>query len=575
MSQKQENLLQLALQMPEALRRLTENLNEGYDRASKTWELIVKYHGNLGELEAQGISVEPLIAGYAILRVAQELVDYVSGLEQIEYVEMPKRYYFEEMDPAVEVCVPQLLRRDLLLSGEGVLVAILDSGINLELQAFRKEDGTTRVKCLWDQTAEGSNSGFGRVYDEEEINRLLQGEGNQKLPGYDGSGHGTAVADIAGGNDGIAYGAELLVVKLGGTGLSDFPGTTSIMRGVTAVVRKAMELGRPLVINLSFGNSYGSHGGDSLIERFLDNVSEVGRTVICVGSGNEAIEGGHAEGILRNGGRERIELSVGKYQTSFSVQLWKNYKDEFKVSVRTPGGALVEIPRSAGEGTVPLWLEGIRVYVFWGEPKPYSTAQEIYMEWIPGEGAYVPSGIWEIELEGMDVANGQYYLYLPSAEGRSTKTRFLMSNPEMTLTIPSTASRVVTVGAYDSMLDSYAPFSGRGYEGDGVTVGEHSAGINKPDLVAPGVGIPAVTPDGERGTFSGTSFATPIVAGSAALMMEWGIVRGNDPYLYGEKLKAYLQKGAKPLRGEETYPNSRVGWGKLCVETSIPSKLLK
>ena len=92
----------------------------------------------------------------------------------------------------------------------------------------------------------------------------------------------------------------------------------------------------------------------------------------------------------------------------------------------------------------------------------------------------------------------------------------------------------------------------------------------KPDLAAPGVNIVTARAGGGHGAYTGTSFAVPLVTGAAALLMEWGIVRGNDPYLYGEKLKAFLQRGARRVRGEEALPNSRVGYGAMCVEDSLP-----
>ena len=165
---------------------------------------------------------------------------------------------------------------------------------------------------------------------------------------------------------------------------------------------------------------------------------------------------------------------------------------------------------------------------------------------------------------------GRYYFYLPSAAVRSTGTGFPRPTPELTQTIPSTASKVITVGAYDSTFDAYADFSGRGLEIPDRTVGVVTGGIIKPDLVAPGVAVTAPDVYGGFSPVTGTSFATPIVTGSAALLMEWGIVRGNDPFLYGEKVKAYLRRGAQPLRGIEQYPNAKVGFGKLCVSESLP-----
>ena len=173
-------------------------------------------------------------------------------------------------------------------------------------------------------------------------------------------------------------------------------------------------------------------------------------------------------------------------------------------------------------------------------------------------------------VETLQSTAGQYYFYLPSAGVRGTDTRFFAPSPQVTLTIPSTAGKVITVGAYDVTYDAYADFSGRGYTYPERNLGLLAAGAVKPDLAAPGVGIIAPDTYGGYAAFTGTSFATPFVAGAAALLMEWGIVRGNDPFLYGEKVKAYLRKGARPLRGETVYPNERVGFGALCLRDSLP-----
>ena len=171
------------------------------------------------------------------------------------------------------------------------------------------------------------------------------------------------------------------------------------------------------------------------------------------------------------------------------------------------------------------------------------------------------SGVWRIELRPGKIVSGRYDLWLPSESTLNQGTAFLFPTDNTTLTIPSTASRVITVGAYDALTFSYADFSGRGSD---------EYGRIKPDLVAPGVDVTTVAAGGGYATFSGTSFATPFVTGSAALLMEWGIVRENDPYLYGEKVKAYLRRGAKPLPGFTQYPNPLVGYGALCVEESLP-----
>lgn len=593
MDQKLENILNLALETPEEEREQTESLNVGYSAETRSWELIVKYHGSLDRLREQNIVVEELIAGYAILTVPEALVDMVSDTPEIEYVEKPKRFYYGQTFPAGTSCFPPVTMRTPFLNGRGVLLAVLDSGITWDLEVFRKADGSTRTRYLWDQTVSEETDdvrygkmpdGFsiGTEYTAEEINAALQLPALDRyrlIPSRDLSGHGTAVAGIAAGRsaDGLYTGAapeaELIVVKLGLPGNSGgveegFPRTTEILRGVTYALRKARQLNMPLVINLSFGNSYGSHDGSSLLERFLDNASEIGRTVICVGSGNEGAARGHFAGNITRDGR--VELAVGNYERNLNIQLWKNYSDVFRIRLQAPGGEEAELSTNIQGGKYTLELEQTRILVYLGEPLPYAVAQEIYLEMIPVTGSYINAGIWTIRLEPVMTVTGQYYLYLPAGNGRGDSTGFYRSTPQVTLTVPSTAAKVITVGAYDPVYDTYADFSGRGYADSTRTIGVAAAGLTKPDLVAPGVNIQAPDVYGTFTPTTGTSFATPIVSGAAALLMEWGIVRGNDPFLYGEKIKAYLRKGARPLKGEKEYPNDRVGYGRLCVADSLP-----
>lgn len=624
MNQKLEELLQLALQTPEETRVRTEELNVGFDTDTRSWELIAKYHGSLDVLEQFNVQVEYLIAGYAILTAPEALVERVVELEQIEYIEKPKRYFYEAEMPTDNSCIAPVRNGSLRLTWAGILIAVLDSGIDYRMPEFRKADGSTRIRYLWDQTLQpdmpdqgGEASagtgrrppegyGIGVEFDADQINQALALADREQfalLPSTDASGHGTAVAGIAAGNSpayhGAAPEADLLIVKLGVPDAASFPRTTEIMRGVTYAIRKGIALQMPVVINLSFGNTYGAHDGSSLIERFLDNAAEIGRTVICVGSGNEGNSRGHLSGSLlqeRNivyptgresagaGEREEevssrigliarpvsVELAVAEYERTLNVQLWKNYCDTYRIFLRSPGGQETQLPQTINGGKYVLRLEQTEILVYFGEPAPYAVAEEIYFEMLPIGQNYINSGVWTIRLEPLQVVTGRYYFYLPSAVVRSAGTGFYHATPEVTLTIPATAAKVISVGAYDSAYESYADFSGRGYADANRTIGVVAAGLAKPDLAAPGVGILAPDIYGGYTAFTGTSFATPIVAGSAALLMEWGIVRGNDPFLYGEKVKAYLRAGARALRGENEYPNARVGWGGLCVASSIP-----
>lgn len=567
--QKTENLLNLSLDATEAERSKSPALGEGYDREDRRWELIVKYNGDLEEIEAAmpEIRAFPLLGGYAVLSVPEPFIESLAAFSQIEYIEKPKRLFFSVNKAKSDSCITQVQSGGggLYLSGRGVITAVIDSGIDYYHGDFRDREGNSRILELWDQDRAA-------VYSREQINEALRAGSReaafQLVPSRDVSGHGTAVAGIAAGNGlegngtyrGAAYESDLLIVKLGAPKPDSFPRTTELMRALDFVVRRAVYYQKPVAVNLSFGNTYGSHDGTSLLETYLDAAAEMGRTVIVAGSGNEGSSRGHTSGILKNGESRIIELSVDEYERGFGVQLWKLYIDDFFVELISPSG------RSSGPvspvlGSQRLAFPGTTALLYYGEPSPYSTAQEIYFDFIPSD-TYVESGIWKFRLIPQRIVDGSFDLWLPSESALNRSTRFLFPTPDTTLTIPSTSSSVMTVGAYDDATQSYADFSGRGFTRLGHMV--------KPDLVAPGVNIVTSRAGGGYAAVTGTSFAAPFVTGSAGLLMEWGIVDGNDPYLYGEKVKAYLRRGAKPIRGERVYPNEKVGYGSICVENSLP-----
>ncbi|MBQ4530114.1 MAG: S8 family serine peptidase [Lachnospiraceae bacterium] len=571
--QKLENLLNLALDASEREREKSLELSIGYDQEEKTWEVIVKYTGSLDVLREQGIEVVELLNGYAILNLRESQLEGLTQVETIEYIEKPKRLFFAIEQARAASCIDEVQLRRGGLSGVGCIVAVIDSGIDYLHPDFRKEDGSTRILFLWDQTISGNpptGYAMGTEYTAEEINRAIEAGNNAYgiVKSRDLSGHGTAVAGIAAGNGrasegryrGVATESPLIIVKLGNPREESFPRTTELMQALDYCIRKSLELNLPISINLSFGNTYGSHDGTSLLEAYIDGIANVGRNCICIGTGNEGASGGHTSGVLQENVETIIELAVDQYETSFGLQIWKSYVDEVDIGIESPDGVRVG-PLQQRLGVQRFSLEDTELLLYYGEPSPYSTAQEIYIDFLP-KGSYVNPGIWRIILTPQKIVKGNYDLWLPSQGVLSFGTRFLLPTPETTLTIPSTARRGIAVGAYNSYLNSYADFSGRGIPG------EYRG--NKPDLAAPGVNINCPLPGGGYMLRSGTSMATPFVTGSAALLMEWGIVKKNDPFLYGEKVKAYLTKGARPLPGFQEFPNDMVGWGTLCVADSIP-----
>lgn len=581
--QKLDNLLNLALDATEEEREKSRNLNVGYEKQTRKWEIIVKYSEMGDSVEAllggSGISVVPLLGGYAIVTLPESMLEEYSRRPQIEFIEKPTRLYFEDLFSKEASCITQVQRDEpgnLQLTGRGVLIGIVDSGVDYRHPAFLTADGKSKILRLWDQSIPGNPpEGYatGTEYTNEEINEALSlsvQEGRRLVPSEDGSGHGTAVLGVAAGSDfsrgavnrGVAYESDLLVVKMGIPRQDSFPRTTELMQGVDYLVRQAIRLGRPIALNLSFGNNYGSHRGDSLLETYLDNVSGMGKNVICVGMGNNGNDALHTGEKLSPGEIQEIELGVGAFEPTLNVQLWKNYEDEMEIYLEHPAGERVG-PLFETLGAQRWQAGNTELLIYYGKPAPYHVTQEIYVDFLPQDEKtpYVDSGVWKIILAARNIKNGEYFLWLPGGKTLNPGTAFYLPRPQGTLTIPATARRVISVGAYDARQNTYADFSGRGCR---------ALPYPKPDLAAPGVDIYAPRPGGGYAAFTGTSFSTPFVTGAAALLMEWGITRRKDPYLYGEKLKAYLRRGAKALQGSEKLPNDLIGWGRLCLESSLP-----
>ncbi len=562
--QKLENQLNLALNATNEERKRSENLDIGYDSQTNTWEVIIKYTGDLDNVRRIAEGVTELFGGFAVVRIKEESLTLLTDIPQVTYVEKPKAFYFALQEAKRASCLTSVQSGVEGLSGRGVIFACVDSGVSYTHPDFRNEDGTTRILYLWDQTVPGNPpKGYNRgtEYTAEQIDEALQAETVQErqsiVPSVDISGHGTSVLGIGAGNGrgsgsrlrGVAYEADMIVVKLGLPGQMSFPRTTEIMEGVDYCIRKAAKLGSPIAVNLSFGNNYGAHQGNSLLEQYLDAVSGVGKNVICVGMGNEGTAGVHQALTLREDEDTEAEISIGEYQAATNLQLWKSYADEIRIFLEAPDGTVVG-PMEELLGTQRFRVSGADLLVYYGTPTPYTVLQEVYIEFLP-TGQYLPSGIWKIRIEPVRIVWNLADLWLPVSETGSLRTRFLTPTTAGSFTVPAAALNVISVAAYDSRTDAYAEFSGRAFQ---ILPWE-----GKPDLAAPGVDIRTTAAGGGYRTVSGTSFATPFVTGSAALLMEWGIVRGNDPYLYGNKAKAYLRRGARELPGFGAVPNYRVG----------------
>ncbi len=545
---------------------------ETFDPSAIT-EFIVKYNGDLFQIKNSiEAEVEILSENYAIVTTKFENLSKLMEFRQVEYVEEPKKLGFMIAAASQASCITQVQKPPYNLTGKGVIVAIIDSGIDYTHPDFTNDDGSSRILYIWDQTAEGTPP-LGFTHGTEILKRqldesLASGATQETLITRDEIGHGTAVAGIAAGNGrasngvniGVAPQASIICVKMGESGENNFARTTEIMRGIKYVMDKAEELNMPIAINLSFGTNNGAHDGYSLFEQYISDMSQRWKTSIVVATGNEGGAAHHFHDILEQGEQVDCEFVTADNLQSFFLDVWKTFADNFSFEIISPSG------QSTGKIFYTsmarrFLLDEVEIVFVYGQPTNYTVDQEIYIQFY-ASGTYIREGKWVLRIFGDRVVRGNIDIWLPITEFVSKETRFLTPTETTTLTLPSCTLNVISVGSYNSRVGNISSFSGKGFTRNNVFM--------KPDLVAPGENILCPKAYGGYDVQTGTSISAPFVTGSAAIMMEWGIIQANDAFLYGQKIKAYLQYGA--LRDENMdYPNFNWGFGKLCLKNTIDS----
>jgi minor extracellular serine protease Vpr len=537
-------------------------------------ELIVKYNGDIERVASSvNATVEILNSSFAIMTIDVGDIPSLYDFNEIEFLELPKTLTFQLYNNISSACISRVQGQRFRLRGRGTIVGIIDSGIDYTHPDFINDDGTTRIMYIWDQLgsseAGSPPQGFlhGVEYTAGQINEALQSaDPFSVVPFTDTIGHGTAVAGIAAGNGrasngvqtGAAPEANIIVVKLGRTGFEAFARTTEIMRAMKYLSDKARQANMPLSINLSYGTNNSPHDGNTLFEAYINSVSQEWKTVISVATGNEGAAGHHYTGFLTAGRQTNIEFYVFEEIFKLYITIWKNFSDTMSFRISSPSGNETGEIRPTTRFIIGS-LEGVNLTVFNNQPTIYTTAQEIFILF-EGLNRPIPQGLWRIEVIPEVIVDGQIDAWLPNTDERIIGVAFATPSIETTLTMPSTASNVISVGGYDARSGTIAAFSGRGYTRFIETI--------KPDLVAPAVDIITAVPGGGYDRFSGTSMAAPFVTGAAALMMEWGIVQRHDVFLYGQRVKAFLQKGAHRNRNID-YPNNQWGYGSLCLEDTM------
>ncbi|WP_455540146.1 bifunctional germination protease/germinant receptor pseudoprotease CspBA [Terrisporobacter sp.] len=516
------------------------------------YEVIVKYNGDILQLEEElDVNVEILSPIYAIITAdSPEKIDNLLNYSQIEYVEKPFILETQDTQSFSSTGITNFKNRSNL-TGRGTIIGLIDSGIDYTLPIFKNSEGKSRILYYWDQSIEGNPpEGFreGSLYNNEDINRAINGEIN--IPISNTAAHGTHVAGIC---SEIANEASLIVVRVGRRQTDYYSRSTEFMRAIKFILDRALELKMPVVINVSYGSNEGSHTGQSLFEEYIDDMCLYWKNNIVVAAGNNRSKGGHKQIRLDNI-IEEVEFVIGEGERIININIWPNFADDFSVYLVNPSNQRTQsISLTSGEIRNSIGVTRIKGYFY--PVAPYSLQRRITFQLTTD--SQITSGIWKIVFEPNEIVDGRISIYLPTSEGLSKDTRFLSPTTQRTVTVPGTSRRVITVGSYNSKNDIVSIFSGEG---------DTDACVFKPDILAPGEDILSYLPGGNQGILSGTSMAAPHVTGVCALFLQWGVVNGNDQFLYSAKLKALLLKSARRLT-DFVFPNNRYGYGYLNLLT--------
>ena len=516
---------------------------------------------------------------FAVLHIPMDDLESPMNFSYYTYSAIPKLYSLLATDSMEASGILPASRIPAFGNqGQGVLIGFVDTGIDYQNPLFRKEDGSSRILGIWDQTLEtgapdpvnGFQALYGTQYSREEIDQALAAPDPLALvPSADENGHGTFLASVAAGGEdpdqdftGAAPKASIAMVKLKPAKeyLRDFylirEGADAyqendIMMGVAYLLHLARRFSMPLVICLGLGTNQGSHAGKSPLGLYLDDINIYAGTAVITAAGNETGYGHHYRAVTRpEETLQTVELNVGEKDSGFSMEFWAQDVDIYRVGFISPTGEVVDpLPSSTEEENVIRFLvEQTEITVFSSIINTATGSQMIFIRFkdpMPG--------IWNLTVSSALNVTGAFHIWLPSRGFISDTTYFLRPDPDTLVTGPGNSQYALTVSAYDHTTGGIYIHSSRGFSRSGQI---------KPELAAPGVNI---TGAGLRSGFvqrSGTSAAAAHAAGAAAILLHWGILERNDPFMNTSAIKTYLIRGAK-RNPALTYPNREFGYGTL------------
>lgn len=551
---------------------------------------VVQYQGNIEEeiLKRPGFYVTLINNSFAIVSLIKDLELNISEeaiFETIAYV-VPSEFYTLQQISPIEASQAEFLQAGspLNLTGKGVDIAIIDSGIDYLNEEFMDANGETRIELIWDQTiisteiTDINDAPFGAVYTKAQINDAIkaQREGNSPrkiVPSIDEIGHGTSMSGIIGATGknprlrGVAPDCTFIVVKL----IRDFsyeiqfPDTEVPVFNITAIFAALQFLyeyiqanNKPMVIYFPLGSTLGNHKGEGALEEFIEAISTKSGIAVVAGTGNQRNAGGHASGIvskitgLEALGVGVIELEAAPEQKNIWVQIWVDLPNIMSLEIVSPSGE--------STGTIPIILNYTKRHTFIFE-KTSIRVNYYFPEETTGDELIrirfydLQPGIWRLRIIANYILSGRYDAWLPQRGLTVGNTRFSFPDPFGTITNPSNSIYIITAAAYNQNNYNLVDYSGMAFL---------DFYIDRIDVAAGGVNAITVAPNNKTSIVNGTSVAAAVVTGVCAMLFQWGIVNGNDPYIYSQTLKAYLAKGAIARSGD-IIPNPYWGYGILNV----------
>ena len=541
-------------------------------------DLIVQYYNSPEQFLRLYDLLSPEIISYkyAILHIPITGQTPFVNLSEYNYSYIPK--LFTPLD-TTSLEASGILRTQnqpiLNLTGQGILLGFIDTGIEYTHSAFRNSDGTSKILSIWDQTIQDGlppiNFTYGTEYTKEQIDEALRSDQPLEIvPSTDTDGHGTFIAGVAGGSAvpnedfiGVAPGSTLAIVKLkeAKQNLKDFfmiigdaPAyqETDIMQGVRYLLQVARANALPLVICIALGTNQGGHSGFTPLSEILEDAISTPNINCVVAAGNEAGMSHHFYGnISGEGDFEDVEIMSGT-DASFSLELWGQAPELYSVAITSPIGEIVpQIPARLEESQVITFiLEKTVIYIDYEVIERRSGSQIILMRFKDPT-----PGVWRIRVFCNNHISGVYNLWLPITGFIPKDTVFLRPNPDITLTIPATAEGVLTTSTYSAYDGSIFINSSRGYT---------RTGYISPDIAAPGVDLYGPRLNNGFTHRTGSSGAAAITTGAIALILNWGLVANRNRLYSSREIRNLIIRGAD-RSPELLYPNREWGYGKLNV----------